>query len=124
MTADEQEIREVVAEWARATKAGDLATINALMDDDVLFFTASNEPFGRETFQQHFEKNVKTMEIDVRAEVREVAVSGELAFARTWLEVRILPKGGEPMLRKGYALGVYRQCPGGRWKLWRDANFC
>ncbi|HTV08428.1 MAG TPA: SgcJ/EcaC family oxidoreductase [Candidatus Aquilonibacter sp.] len=119
---DEQEIRELVATWARASGAGDLAAIETLMDDDILFMTAGNEPFGRDAFHQHFENNVKQMQIHVRAEVREVEVREDLAFARTWLEVRITPPKGEPMTRTGYTLSIYRRRPGGRWKLWRDAN--
>jgi uncharacterized protein (TIGR02246 family) len=119
---DQQKIRDLVAEWARASGAGDLGAIKPLMDDDILFLTAHSEPFGRDTFIQHFEDNVKQMHLDVSAEVREVEVRDDLAFARTWLEVRITPSDGEPMKRSGDTLSVYRRRPGGRWKLWRDAN--
>lgn len=119
---DEQEIRDLVAEWARASGAGDLDAIKLLMDDDILFLTAGNAPFGRDVFIQHFENNVKQMSLNVSAGVREVEVSEDLAFARTWLEIRITPANGEPMTRSGYTLSVYRRRPGGRWELWRDAN--
>lgn len=121
-TNEEQEIRDLVADWARASGEGDLSAIEPLMDDDILFMTAGNAPFGRDTFIQHFENNVKQMKLNVRAEVREVEVRADLAFARTWLEVRITPPSGEPMTRTGYTLSIYRRRPGGRWKLWRDAN--
>lgn len=119
---EEQEIRDLVADWARASGAGDLDTIKSLMDNDILFMTAGNEPFGRDTFIQHFENNVKQMKLNVSADVRELEVRDDLAFARTWLEVRITPPSGETMTRTGYTLSVYRRRPGGRWKLWRDAN--
>jgi uncharacterized protein (TIGR02246 family) len=119
---DEQEIRDLVAIWASASGAGDLAAIAPLMDDDILFMTAGNEPFGRDVFIQHFENNVKQMNLAVRAEVREVEVRDDLAFARTWLEVRVTPLSGEPITRTGYTLSIYRRRPGGGWKLWRDAN--
>jgi uncharacterized protein (TIGR02246 family) len=123
MTADEQEIRGLVAEWARATQAGEIASMSELMDEDVRFFAAGSEPFGRQGFWHHFEANVMSMRIEVRPEVQEVEISGDLAYALVWLQVRVLPRGGsEPMMRTGYALGVYRRRPGGRWKLWRDAN--
>jgi uncharacterized protein (TIGR02246 family) len=120
--SDQQAIRDLVAAWASASGAGDLAAIDPLMDDDILFMTAGNAPFGRDAFIQHFENNVKSMELSVRAEVREVEVRGDLAFARTWLDVRIKPPNGEPVERTGYTLSVYRRRPGGTWKLWRDAN--
>ena len=91
------------------------------MDDDILFLTPG-ATFGRDTFVQHFNHNVKQMDLNVTAHVREVEVRDDLAFARTWLEVRITPSYGEPMTRTGYSLSVYRRRPGGPWKLWRDAN--
>jgi uncharacterized protein (TIGR02246 family) len=119
---DAQQIRDLVATWASASETGDLEAIKSLMDDDILFLTAGNEPFGRDVFIQHFENNVKQMNLNVRADVREVEVRDNLAFARTWLEIRITPPSGEPMTRTGYTLSVYRRRPGGPWKLWRDAN--
>jgi uncharacterized protein (TIGR02246 family) len=121
-TNAEQEIRDLVATWARASAAGNLAAIEPLMDDDILFMTAGNAPFGRDAFIQHFENNVKQMNLNVRAEVREVEVRDDLAFARTWLEVRITPPGSDTITRTGYTLSIYRRRPGGTWKLWRDAN--
>jgi uncharacterized protein (TIGR02246 family) len=123
VTSDEQEIRGLVAEWARATQAGEVASINELMNEDVQFMTPGNEPFGREAFCRHFEKNVTTMQIEVRPEVREVHVSGDLAYAQVWIQLRVVAASGvEAVTRTGYALGVYRRRPGGHWKLWRDAN--
>ncbi len=121
-TTDVQQIRDLVATWASASAAGDLASIQPLMDEDILFLTAGAEPFGRDTFIQHFENNVKQMNLNVRADVKEVEVRDDLAFARTWLEVRITAKNGEPITRTGYTLSVYRRRPGGPWRLWRDAN--
>jgi uncharacterized protein (TIGR02246 family) len=120
---DAQEIRDLVATWAAASGSGDLEAIKSLMDEDILFLTAGGaEPFGRDTFIQHFNNNVKQMNLNVRADVREVEVRDDLAFARTWLDIRITLPSGEPVTRTGYTLSVYRRRPGGPWKLWRDAN--
>jgi uncharacterized protein (TIGR02246 family) len=119
---DAQEIRDLVATWARASGTGDLEAIKSLMDEDILFLTSGAEPFGRHTFIQHFNNNVKQMNLNVRADVREVEVRDDLAFARTWLDIRITLPSGEPVTRTGYTLSVYRRRPGGPWKLWRDAN--
>lgn len=124
MSGDEQQIRELVAEWARASEAGDLDAVDQLMDPEILFFTAGNEPFGRDAFRQHFAANVKTMQLQVRADVREVTVTGDHAIACTWLDIRIAPPNGDPMTRTGFTLSVYRRPPDGRWQLWRDANLC
>jgi len=124
--ATEQEIRDLVIAWARATEAGDLDAVKPLMDEDILFLTHGNKPFGHDTFIHHFENNVKQMKLNVSADVREVEVRGDLAFACTWLEIRITPPNAEPnaepVTRTGYTLSVYRRRPGGPWRLWRDAN--
>lgn len=123
---DVQAIRDLVAAWARASETGDLETIKSLMDDDILFLTAGKEPFGRDFFVQHFNDNVKQLNLNVLADVREVEVRDDLAFARTWLEVRFTPPPDavdpKPVTRKGYTLSIYRRQPGEPWKLWRDAN--
>ena len=81
----DQEIRDVVATWARASETGDIEAIKSLMDEDILFLTSGNDPFGRDTFIQHFNNNVKQMNLNVLADVREVEVRDDLAFARTWV---------------------------------------
>jgi uncharacterized protein (TIGR02246 family) len=40
MERDEQEIRQLVATWMAATKAGDIDTVLRLMADDVVFLVA------------------------------------------------------------------------------------
>jgi uncharacterized protein (TIGR02246 family) len=48
-TNDEQQIRDLVATWMSATKAGDISTVSGLMTDDVVFVTGQ-PPFGKEKF--------------------------------------------------------------------------
>ena len=48
--SDEQEIRELVATWMSATKAGDIETVLSLMTDDVVFLVAGQQPFGKQQF--------------------------------------------------------------------------
>ena len=50
MSSDERQIRELVATWMSATKAGDLSTVLSLMTDDVVFLVAGQEPFGKQQF--------------------------------------------------------------------------
>ena len=120
--SDAQQIRDLVAAWCRATEACDIETIKSFMDEDILFLTAGHEPFGADTFIQRFGSNVQQLCPSVSADVREIEIRGDLAFARTWLEVRITPPGSEPIKRTGYTLSIYRRRPGSTWKLWRDAN--
>ena len=50
MSDDERAIRELVAAWMAATKAGDHDRVLSLMTDDVVFMVPGREPFGREAF--------------------------------------------------------------------------
>jgi uncharacterized protein (TIGR02246 family) len=119
---DEQQIRDLVATWVRASQTSDAETLDQLIDPDILFHRPGMEPFGRDGFLDHVRRNAGNVKIEVQADVQEVQVSGELAFARTKLDVHVTPEGKETMRRSGYALTVYRRSPEGRWRLYRDAN--
>lgn len=121
MTDDERAIRELVETWMEASKAGDIATVLDLMTDDVVFMTAGGEPFGKEEFRVSSE-SMKDMEMDGRADVRELEVSGDWAWARTHIELTMRPPDAEPIRRSGYTLTILKKSADGRWRLFRDAN--
>ena len=51
MQSDESEIRQLVATWMTATKAGDIETVLSLMADDVVFLIAGQPPMiGKSAF--------------------------------------------------------------------------
>lgn len=51
MINDEQEIRQLVATWMAATKAGEIETVLGLMADDVVFLLPGRPPMiGKSTF--------------------------------------------------------------------------
>lgn len=120
--SDQQQIRDLVATWAQASQVSDVETLDQLIDPDILFHRPGMEPFGRDGFLDHVRRNAGNVKIEVQADVVEVHVSGDLAFARTKLNVHVTPVGKETMHRSGYSLGVYRRGPDGSWRLWRDAN--
>ena len=47
---DERAIRDLVATWMEASRAGDTAKVLSLMADDVIFQVPDREPFGKEAF--------------------------------------------------------------------------
>ena len=52
MNSDEQAISSLVASWHRATAAGDVDAVLALMADDAIFLVAGQPPLrGRSTFE-------------------------------------------------------------------------
>ena len=51
MQSDEQEIRQLVATWMAATKAGDIETVLSLMAEDVVFLRPGHPPMiGKSAF--------------------------------------------------------------------------
>jgi len=121
MSDDEQAIRDVVDQWMDATKAGDTEAVLDLMTDDVVFMVPGREPFGKQEFRAASE-SMGGMEIDGRAEIRELRVLGDWAFIRNHIDIRMGSSGGELSHRSGYTLTVLRKCEDGRWRLARDAN--
>lgn len=121
MTEDERAIRNLVATWMEASRAGDTATVLGLMTDDVLFMTPAREPFGKDEFRAASE-SMKGTEIDGRAELCEIEVAGDWAWIHNRLEITTTPPGGEPARRSGHTLTVLKKGADGRWRLFRDAN--
>ena len=124
MNTDEQAIRELIAEWHRATAEGDVDTILDLMADDVVFLVAGRPPMaGRAKFEAGLREWLKTSRLDSSGDVQELVVSGDLAYSLTHLSVRMRPlAGGEPIARTGFTLSIFRKYPDGKWRMKRDAN--
>jgi uncharacterized protein (TIGR02246 family) len=120
---DETAIRALIATWHSATAAGDLETILTLMDDDVAFLTAGRPPMrGRDTFAASFRTVLQAARIESSAAVREVQVSGDLAYSWSDLTVDVIPRSGPPVRRTGPALTILRRNAAGGWAVHRDAN--
>lgn len=124
MNADEQAIRQLVSRWHSATAARDIDTVLELMADDVIFLLPGQSPMqGRRTFERGMRTLLTQHRIESTGNVREVEVSGNLAYAWTELNVRVIPlSGGNAEVRSGSALSVFRKQANGSWVLWRDAN--
>jgi uncharacterized protein (TIGR02246 family) len=124
MKSDADQIRELVATWMSATKAGDIETVLGLMTDDVVFLVAGKEPFGKEHFvaamKSGFSGAPQPM-IDGHSEIQEIHVEGNTAWMWSKLTVEVTPPGGAAVKRAGHTLSVLRKT-GGRWQLARDAN--
>jgi uncharacterized protein (TIGR02246 family) len=121
MTKDEREIRELVARWMAASKAGDTKTVLDLMTDDVLFMTPGRAPFGKEEFRAAAE-GMKDVAMDGGAEIREISIHGDWAWIRNHIEIDMGSPGGTCTHRSGYTLTILKKCEDSRWRLFRDAN--
>jgi uncharacterized protein (TIGR02246 family) len=121
MSDDERAIRDLVATWMAASKAGDQDTVLGLMTDDVVFMVPGREPFGKEAFAAA-SKGTQGMHIEGTSDIVELQVLGDWAYLRNRLNVTITPPGGSPTTRSGYTLTILRKEADGRWLLARDAN--
>jgi uncharacterized protein (TIGR02246 family) len=121
MSDDERAIRDLVATWMAASKAGDQDTVLGLMTDDVVFMVPGREPFGKAAFAVA-SKGMQGMRIEGTSDIVELQVLGNWAYLRNRLNVTITPPGGPPTTRSGYTLTILRKEPDGRWRLARDAN--
>ena len=121
MEDDERAIRNLVEQWLAATKAGDVAKVLTLMDDDVLFMVPGRQPFGKEAFAAGATA-MKGFKFDGASDILELKVLGDWAWMRNRLVVAATPPTGTPTTRSGYTLTILRKKPDGAWVIFRDAN--
>ncbi|MBL9083746.1 MAG: SgcJ/EcaC family oxidoreductase [Planctomycetales bacterium] len=127
MPTDEQQIRDLVARWMTATKAGDTATVLSLMTDDVMFLVAGRqEPMrGKAAFAAALpappSAGTPAPTIDGTSDIQEIVVAGDHAYLWSKLRVVVTPPGGAAITRAGHTLTIFRK-EAGRWLLCRDAN--
>lgn len=124
MSPDEKAIRELVATWMAATKAGDVEKVLSLMTEDVVFLVAGQPPMRKADFAKAAaaQAGKHAPSFDGASEIQEIVVAGDWAFMWSKLRVIVSPPGGAaPMVRAGHTLSVLRK-EDGRWLLARDAN--
>jgi uncharacterized protein (TIGR02246 family) len=124
MEKDEQEIRQLVAAWMAATKAGDTETVLSLMTDDVVFLIAGREPMiGKPAFAAaaRAQSSHGGINFEGSSEIQEINILGDWAYMWSKLRVVATPAAGAPSTRAGYALSILKK-QNGKWLLARDAN--
>lgn len=124
MQSNEQEIRQLVATWATATKVGDVDTVLRLMTDDVVFLVPGRPPMRKDEFASALrgQSEKSGFKIDGSSEIQEIQVAGDWAFMWTKLSMTATPlDGSAPVERAGHTLTILQKIDG-RWLLARDAN--
>jgi uncharacterized protein (TIGR02246 family) len=140
---EKQKIREVIAEWSRASADGDLDRILNLMAEDVIFLMPGQPPMrGRDTYAAAFRSAIGKVRIEATGDIQEIHIAGDYAFCWSQLTVTVTPTtAGLPerlsvfskefvrnaplqwtTRRAGSVLSIFRREPDGRWVLFRDAN--
>ncbi|HEY0558589.1 MAG TPA: SgcJ/EcaC family oxidoreductase [Thermoanaerobaculia bacterium] len=123
MATDEQQIRDLMAEWSRRTAEGDVEGVLALMTDDAIFLTSGNPPMTKADFEAGFRSFAGKVEIEATQDVKDLQVSGDLAYSWSHLSMAMTStETGNRTERMGHVLTVFRRSSGGEWLLARDAN--
>ena len=120
----EQEIRQVMDEWRRLSAQGDVDGLLALATYDVVFLTPGNPPIRRKEFAEGFRQVSAKTRIDSTQDVRDIRVSGDIAYAWSELSVVLTPNddAGKKWENSGHVLSVFHRSATGKWLLARDAN--
>ena len=122
MKSDEDQIREVVASWMAASKAGDVDAVLSLMTDDAVFLLPGRPPMHKADFAATASAQAgAATQIDGTSDIREIQIAGDWAFMWSRLTVVITPHGGTSAAREGHTLTIFRK-ERGKWRLARDAN--
>jgi uncharacterized protein (TIGR02246 family) len=125
MQSDEQEIRQLVATWMKATKAGDMDTVLSLMAEDVVFLVTGQPPMiGKAAFAAaaKAQSDHAPPQFDGNSNIQEIEVFGDWAYMWTKLTVVVTPpEGASSMTRSGHTLSILKK-ENGKWVLARDAN--
>ncbi len=122
MQNDEQAIRELVATWLSASRAGDTEKVLSLMADDVIFLVAGHPPMRGKAAFAASQSSLKQIDIQATSDIQEIKVLGDWAYLWTELSVVMTPRdGGAPIKRAGNTLSVLHK-QNGAWVIARDAN--
>ncbi len=108
----------------KASAAGDLDRVLALMDDDVVFIGPGRPAMrGKPGFAEASKAMEGKMRVEGASDIQEVHVSGDWAYVWTQLTIVAHPSDGSaPIHRSGPALSVWRKTADGQWVIFRDAN--
>ena len=122
VSADEQAIRDLIATWLRASRAGDGETVLSLMAEDVVFLQPGQAPMrGRKGFATA-QKAMSGLDIDATSEIQEIRILGDWAYCWNRLTVVVTPRnGGASIKRTGDVLSLLQK-QAARWVIVRDAN--
>jgi uncharacterized protein (TIGR02246 family) len=122
MQNDEQAIRQLVANWLSAAKAGDTEKVLSLMAEDVVCLMPGHPPMRGKAAFAAGQLGLRPFHIESTSEIQEIKVFGEWAYLWTTLSVVVTPrKGGAPIKRSGNTLSILQK-HAGSWVLVRDAN--
>lgn len=89
---EEQTIRDLIANWQEATRAGDLPLLLSLTAEDVVFLTPGQPPMrGRDAFAAAVETALQHFHVESSAKIEEIQIAADLAYCWSYLSVTLKP---------------------------------
>ncbi len=115
-----EEIRNLIQTYQRSLNEADLDLVRAVYADDAMFIgqplpTATGIEEIAATYAGVFSK----FDYDLRFDIQEIELSGDLGFVRTRSQGTITPKGQNPEGGKGNREIFVVKKIAGEWKLYR-----
>ena len=126
--ADIQAIKEGFAKWEAGVDAANIDKSLTSFADDVILIPPDEPAYvGKEAFQSYFQPIFDRFIVNEKYVVKDVRVSGDLAFAHITYSGIYTPKaGGEPKTSKGNVINIVEKQPDGVWKIiystWSDES--
>ncbi len=115
-----QEIQNLVMTYQRGLNEGDLDLVKSVYADDAVFI---GQPFptatGKEEIVAIYADLFSKLDFDVKFDILDIELSGDLGFVRTRSHGTIVPKGQEPSGSEGNREVFVLKKIDGEWKFYR-----
>lgn len=116
-------ILALVAEWDRATRAGDSAALLDRITEDCVFLAPGLPPMQGRASVAPLLAGFSQFRLDPVFEVQEIVVLGDWAFLWAKDEITAAPAaGGDSRIAKGWALSILQKGPDHVWRFARGVN--
>ena len=115
-----QVIQTLLMTYQRSLNEGDVDLVRSVYADDAVFI---GQPFPTATGQEEivtlYADVFSKLDLNVKFEVQDIELSGDLGFVRTRSHDTIVPKGQEPEGGEGNREVFVLKKIGGEWKFYR-----
>ena len=115
-----QEIQNLLVTYQRSLNEGDVDLVKSVYADDAVFI---GQPFPTATGQDEivalYGDVFSKLDFNVRFEIQDIELSGDLGFVRTRSHGTIVPKGQQPEGGEGNREVFVLKRIEGEWKFYR-----
>ncbi len=115
-----QEIQTLLMNYQRGLNEGDVDLVRSVYADDAVFI---GQPFptatGQEEIVSLYADVFSKLDFNVKFDIQDIELSGDLGFVRTRSHGTIVPKGQEPEGGEGNREVFVLKKIDGEWKFYR-----